>query len=808
MIVRLLHYTFLKLLILGMTTMIEGRFSCRETSVAMCRCTENKVALQRIVDCSHAGLTSIPLDIPAETTHLYLDQNNLEYLNKTSFSKQNRGLKVLSLNHNKVRKLEVGVFKNLPSLEVLTLYNNSLEFSTSLPKNVFLPLKNLKVLDVRMNLLNEDLLLVKYPVSVSELTNVIELRMDILRDKPLPTECRAMMSLQRLIFSGGRPNAVSIKDDTFDALAELSIQEIHLVGLNIGRIGKKTFSKLSRLRLLDLSNNPRLNANIAIIAPSLRLTSLSTLRLNNTGLGIDGYPLNVILQDFCSTDLKELTLDHNRLHDFEPFLTTCFPRLEILSLSRNYIMSYTILRSDIFKLKYLVGLNVSFQTPVVSDVIHNDYQFSRKILTSTRGGHLCETGMACPFVLPKSLQWIDVSHNGIQAINVPELVLFGNYSLKYFKGSFCGVQSAPNPLYCPRNIKIKVETVDLSNNNLQCVNASFFDTNLTGCDWSSLRYLLLGSNKLGMTATNICNQNNSNILGFLEPLKHLKHLDLSNNKLMSFERLNSLQFLTQLEILDLSTNGLENFTLNLINMTNLHKLNLANNNIQQLSRSTVSQLTKLKLENRSRGLEIDLSGNVLSCKCQCYDFLKWMEKRDATFLNSYAYECKFDDGRIMTMNRLPNILSQLESRCFAATWLTICIGVTSVIYFIIIIFSIMYRIRHDIWYLYMKMKLNRQKLKSLVDPKRYTYNAFISCDHRDAKYFVKRRLLPILETPQTNLKFCVAQRDFIVGATIIDNIMRFMNSSKKIVFIISEYFLESKWCKEEIRIAQQVPRCT
>ena len=106
------------------------------------------------------------------------------------------------------------------------------------------------------------------------------------------------------------------------------------------------------------------------------------------------------------------------------------------------------------------------------------------------------------------------------------------------------------------------------------------------------------------------------------------------------------------------------------------------------------------------------------------------------------------------------------------------------------------------------MKLNRQKLKSIVDPKRYAYNAFISCDHRDAKYFVKRRLLPILETPQTNLKFCVAQRDFIVGATIIDNIMKFMTSSKKIVFIISEYFLESKWCKEEIRIAHQVPRFT
>ena len=434
MIVRLLilHYAFLTQFILGMTTMVEGRFSCRKESLAMCRCTENKITLQRTVDCSHTRLTSIPGDIPADTTHLYLDQNNLEYLNKTSFSKQNQGLKLLSLNHNKVRNLQIGVFKNLPNLEVLALYNNSLEFSTSLPENVFLPLKNLKVLDVRMNLLNKDLDLVNYPVSISELTNVIELRMDILREKPLPKEYRTLRRLQRLVLSDGRQNTVSLKDDTFDAVAESNIQEIHLVGLNIGRIGKKTFSKLSSLKLLDLSNNPRLNANIALIAPALRQISLSTLRLNNTGLGIDGYPLNVILKDFCSIGLKELTLDHNRLHDFEPFLTECFPHLEILSLSHNYIMSYTILRSDIFKLKYLVGLNMSFQTPVVSGSIHNGYGFNQNVPRGTRGGHACEAGMACPFILPKSLQWIDVSHNGIQAINVPELVLFGNYFSKIF----------------------------------------------------------------------------------------------------------------------------------------------------------------------------------------------------------------------------------------------------------------------------------------------------------------------------------------------------------------------------------------
>ena len=104
----------------------------------------------------------------------------------------------------------------------------------------------------------------------------------------------------------------------------------------------------------------------------------------------------------------------------------------------------------------------------------------------------------------------------------------------------------------------------------------------------------------------------------------------------------------------------------------------------------------------------------------------------------------------------------------------------------------------------MKTRLNRQKLKAVTDCEKYTYNVFISCEHRDAKLFVKRRLLPTLETKETKLKFCVAQRDFIVGATIIDHIMRAINRSRKIIFIISEYFLTSNWCKEELQIAQQV----
>ena len=160
-----------------------------------------------------------------------------------------------------------------------------------MPKNLFLPLrKSLKILDIRRNLLNPDLKLTNYPVSLSELHNLVELRMDILRDKPLPKEYRDMKHLQRLIFTDGRSNVVSVKDDTFDAVSKSNISEIYLIGLNIGIIGPRTFSKLPQLRILDLSNNPQLDAHLGEIGPSMRNTSIEVLRLNNTGISNEGDP--------------------------------------------------------------------------------------------------------------------------------------------------------------------------------------------------------------------------------------------------------------------------------------------------------------------------------------------------------------------------------------------------------------------------------------------------------------------------------------------------------------------------------------
>ena len=125
-----------------------------------------------------------------------------------------------------------------------------------------------------------------------------------------------------------------------------------------------------------------------------------------------------------------------------------------------------------------------------------------------------------------------------------------------------------------------LETVDLSNNGLKCVNESSFDQRQTNCDWNSVKYFYLNNNNLGQISGNMCNRNKQNILGFLKPLGGLEVLDLSHNMIEAGHSLTPLSNLSYLKVLDLSSNMLHNFSLDLNNLNGLVKLKLENNNLK------------------------------------------------------------------------------------------------------------------------------------------------------------------------------------------------------------------------------------
>ena len=459
-----------------MTLLFHCVLNCLDKNTQSCQCKED--GKKYVVDCSHVGLKSVPKTIPIGTTDLYLDDNNITFLENGSLNNKKRGLPhlvALSIKRNKLKKIEPAAFSWLPNLKELNLYSNCLEKKTSLPKLVFKPLKkSLKVLDIRMNLMNPNIDLVNYPKSVAELYNLTELRMDSLTNKSLPAEYSSLNHLQTLIFGGGRWNVRILHQKMFAAILKLAVTKIDLTGLYISMIFEKTFSGLKTLNCLDLSNNPRLSLSMKKFAASLNETSVTKLNLNNTGIGTASQNASTLLRLFCNLPLRELTLDRNRINRMDPVFKECFGDLEVLSFGDNYLLiTSEFVYDTIYGLPNLICFNLTWQRQANS-VAKASYEPLKTVFKNKYNGRprFCQKDMTCPLILPPKLEWVDVSHHGIYLVVFPQSVFLTNTSLKSVAASYCGIQTMKLPVYCPpdRYIKIHWEIIDASNNGLQCVN--------------------------------------------------------------------------------------------------------------------------------------------------------------------------------------------------------------------------------------------------------------------------------------------------------------------------------------------------
>ena len=92
-------------------------------------------------------------------------------------------------------------------------------------------------------------------------------------------------------------------------------------------------------------------------------------------------------------------------------------------------------------------------------------------------------------------------------------------------------------------------------------------------------------------------------------------------------------------------------------------------------------------------------------------------------------------------------------------------------------------------------------LSSFSDESRSTdfqYDVFISFSSHDY-HWVRDNLTPVLESKRIN--YCIHSRDFIVGKAIIENIADSVYNSRKVLAVISENYLDSRFCREELEIA-------
>uniref|UniRef100_A0A8C8CVN3 LRRNT domain-containing protein n=1 Tax=Oncorhynchus tshawytscha TaxID=74940 RepID=A0A8C8CVN3_ONCTS len=437
-----------------------------------CTCTEGAV------DCAGVDLMEFPSELPEST-------------------------RILSLQNNQIEVVTIEDLTRLQQLETLNLQNNCL--TTQAPKH--LP-PSLVSADFAANLLTKI-----YPYTFGQKPGLksVYLHDNKLTDAGLPENMfNGSDSLEVLIMSSNflryvprsLPSSIyrlhlksnkleKIPSGVFDSLTQL--RELYLQNNLLSNEGmdNETFSQLTRLEYLDLSNN-----NLSVVPQGLP-RSLILLHLERNSIhSIPGDALT------ACRNLEYLLLHNNQLHSrsihhaafqglkklhtlhmynnqLERVPRALPRRAKTLMLLHNTIN--VIERNDLVFLYSLTELNLSYNR-LTSPKLHREaFRKLRLLVTLDLSGNALHF---LPLGLPRSLQVLRVKDNQLNSI--PEGALQGMTKLRDINLSHN--QLRLNSIYQGAWMELSaLTTLDLSNNQLSHVPSDLPE---------SLEYLYLQSNHI------------------------------------------------------------------------------------------------------------------------------------------------------------------------------------------------------------------------------------------------------------------------------------------------------------------------
>ncbi|KAL3835905.1 hypothetical protein ACJMK2_021366 [Sinanodonta woodiana] len=356
-------------------------------------------------------------------------------------------------------------------------------------------------------------------------------------------------------------------------------------------------------------------------------------------------------------------------------------------------------------------------------------------------------------------------------------------------------------------VENNITYMDISGNEIPNLQNSSF------AGLSRLEFLNLSSNQIASVES-----------GTFAPLQSLIYLDLSNNQLPNsitrrlpsnlFETMFNLQVLNiskysisylpptlfqtlhHVKVLDISTNSLNDFNVNLKNLTELQILDLSDNHLSFLELDIMNHVDNLA---RNHSILVDLSRNKLFCTCKTLPFLHWLKETKVVLVNKEHYYCRLENDSVQPLNDT-EFLERLEESC--KSYLMVYIGTTIAVTFIIasILFFLVYTYRWKLRYLYYmaKLKLPTKPIDNIEEV--FINDSFISYAEEDV-LFVKNCLVQELEVNRGR-KLVINDRDFLPGDVVTTAILRAIRESRKTVSLISNASVKNKLWIFEMHMAQ------
>ncbi|XP_064609605.1 toll-like receptor 4 [Liolophura sinensis] len=794
---------------LGLSIITEN--NCNLTLPFPCECL--KSAHVFLVNCSHRNLTSVPHGIPGGATKLILNHNGLRHIPAGAF-RNCVNVETLDLSHNYISQLGSGIFDGLRRLKTLLINENLLNMSkTTFAADVFTNITNLTYLNIKSKLISftsES----EYPdVALGKLTSLDTLLISGLSNTTFGVGVKKMVSLRTLDLSH-TASFTTLYKNTFLNFKNITLKNLYLNHCNLSWIHKKALSYLPYIDTIDYSYNEYLE---------IKGLALSTYGLQNSSIRkivmqrIHAPPSMTIItkedvQYLTHTKLEELHAENNsigQIMGLEPILGLPLS-LKVIRVSWNNIQTY---KQQVFHCLRLINLEQAdasnqevygtnmdstrdlyadaFQSVISQPDILKDNTAWGKVNTAynaTKSNSMdkqdmqiySEERMLPVFNLPPKLWLLNSSHTYKLKFTVPALEV-ANCSLTYVNFADNQLTKWEGPIKGAQ----RVLYLDLSGND--CVSVSdYFFAYFTG-----LSTLLIGRNKLGKSFAN--GRTFYNLTG-------LRHLDMRDNQLEDLGY-NLFARMTNLTTLQLSQNYLTDFNVNISGLVKLKSLDLSGNKLRALPSSLCRDLDEIqKLSN----VEVDIRNNPIQCNCDNQYFFGWLTETKVRFQNFSSTFCTFTNGTAMSLTASKSIFSLLQRNCRSYTLLTGVLSVGLSLVVIALIVKVIHQQRWKIRYLcYMasnwRKRTGYQRLDSTEDNP-YGFDAFVSYED-SSRAFIREQVIPRLET-ETGLRLCIDKRDFVPGLYITDNILHAIQNSRKTVVFLSCEFLKSKWCMYELNMAR------
>nr|XP_028690038.1 toll-like receptor 4 isoform X2 [Macaca mulatta] len=487
------------------------------------------------------------------------------------------------------------------------------------------------------------------------------------------------------------------------------------------------------------------------------------------------------LEEFDKSSLEglcNLTIEEFRLTYLDYYLDNIIDLFNCLAnVSSFSLVSVSIKRvedfSYNFRWQHLELVNCKFEQFPTLEL----ESLKRLTFTANKGGN------AFSEVDLPSLEFLDLSKNGLSFKGCCSQSDFGTTSLKYLdlsfndvitmSSNFLGLEKLEHLDFQHSNLKQMSQfSVFLSLRNLIYLDISHTHTRVA---FNGIFDGLLSLKVLKMAG----NSFQENFLpDIFTDLKNLTFLDLSQCQL---EQLSPTAFdtLNKLQVLNMSHNNF--FSLDTFPYKCLPSLQVLDYSLNHIMTSNNQELQHFP----SSLAFLNLTQNDFACTCEHQSFLQWIKDQRQLLVEAERMECATpSDKQGMPVLSL-NITCQMNKTIIGVSVFSVLV--------VSVVAVLVYKFYFHLMLLAGCIKYGRGE---------NIYDAFVIYSSQDEDW-VRNELVKNLEEGVPPFQLCLHYRDFIPGVAIAANIIHEgFHKSRKVIVVVSQHFIQSRWCIFEYEIAQ------